>query len=79
MEKDKEFQRNRPAEEGRSNDPHIRDEDARRPGVSTMSSTPNDEANEDLTETAADNFDEEPRDPKADKRFDEAGHTGSDE
>lgn len=63
--------RNLPSDEGKQNDPNKRDEDARQPGVSTMSSGKNDEANQHLTETAADDFREEPRDSKADKRFNE--------
>lgn len=64
--------RNVPADEGRRNDPHKRDEDARQPGVNTLSSSENDEANQHLTRTASDNFQEsKPGDEKADKRFDE--------
>jgi hypothetical protein len=65
--------RNVPSDEGKQNDPHKRDEDARQPGVSTMSSGENDEANQHLTETASDGFREEPKDPNGDKRFNEVG------
>ena len=63
--------RNRPSEEGRNNDPFTRDDDARQPGVNTMSSSENDNANEDLTETGARDFREDKDDERADTRFDE--------
>lgn len=53
---DKDIKRNAPAEEGRKNDPHVRDESAAQPGINTVSSGPNDEANEHLTKTGSDNF-----------------------
>ena len=72
MEKNTDPKRNVPSDEGRSNDPHIRDEDARQPGVNTMSSGPNDDANQHLTKTTSDNFIEDSEgDEKADKKFDE--------
>jgi hypothetical protein len=71
MEKETDPIRNRPAVEGRDNDPNVRDEDARRPGVNTMSSTDQDSENEKVSETAADNFREEKKDQRADPRFDE--------
>lgn len=70
MEK-KEFNRNNPSDEGRDNDPNIRDESAAQPGVNTMSSAKNDDANQHLTRTAADNFDENNKDGDADARFNE--------
>lgn len=64
--------RNVPADKGRRNDPHMRDEDARQPGVNTLSDSKNDEANQHLTRTASDGFrKDEAGDEKADKRFDE--------
>lgn len=64
--------RNIAAEKGRNHDPQLRDEDAVQPGVNTVSSTDNDEANQHKTLTASDNFREDkPGDEKADKRFDE--------
>jgi hypothetical protein len=64
--------RNVPAEEGRNNDPHMRDEDARQPGLNTISSAENDDVNQHLTRTASDDFKEDrPGDEKADKNFDE--------
>lgn len=72
MKENTEPERNLPADEGRRNDPHKRDEDARQPGVSTMSESENDEANQHLTRTTSDNFREDKEgDEKADKRFDE--------
>lgn len=62
---------NRPADGGRRNDPHTRDESAIQPGTNTISSSETDEVNQHLTRTASDNFRSEPRDPKADTRFDE--------
>jgi hypothetical protein len=66
-----EFNRNNPSDKGRDNDPNIRDESAAQPGVNTMSSARNDEANQHLTRTAADNFDESNSDADADTRFNE--------
>lgn len=73
MKADKDlFDRNRPADKGRDNDPNVRDESAVRPGVQTASSGPNDEANESLTKTASDNFDTDTGFGKgADPTFDE--------
>ena len=66
------LERNRPAEEGRRNDPNVRDESAIQPGVQTASSGPNDEANNRLTETASDSFDPNSEFGKnADPAFDE--------
>ncbi len=64
--------RNRPADEGSKGDPNIRDESAVQPGVSTLSSSKNDDVNQSLTRTASDSFrDDSEGDEKADKRFDE--------
>lgn len=49
--------RNQPSEEGRNNDPHTRDRSGTQPGVQTISKGANDESNQRLTETAADDFD----------------------
>ena len=71
MEGNKDITRNRPTEEGRRNDPNLRDEDARQ-GGNAMSSSETDSAKENLTRTSSDNFREDkPGDEKADKRFDE--------
>jgi hypothetical protein len=79
MDKKQDPIRNRPADIGTDNDPNVRDEDARQPGVNTISSSDTDEANQDLTETAASNFSEEPKDPRADLKFDEVDLTGRDD
>lgn len=72
MKEDKNMpERNRPSKEGRDNDPNIRDESALQPGVSTISSSDTDGASKDTTQIASDNFRTEPRDEKADTRFDE--------
>jgi hypothetical protein len=64
--------RTRPADEGKDNDPNIRDESALQPGVNTISSSENDDVNQHLTRTASDDFREDSEgDEKADKRFDE--------
>jgi hypothetical protein len=71
MQEEKDIIRNRPTEEGRRNDPNLRDEDARQ-GGNTMSTSETDSAKENLTRTTSDNFREDSNgDEKADKRFDE--------
>lgn len=70
------IKRNRPAEEGRRNDPHTRDDSAIQPGTNTVSSSDTDDVNQHLTRTSSDNFSEEPRDPKADPSFDEIAPRG---
>lgn len=68
----KEPRRNVPAEQGSNNDPNLRDESAAPPGVNTVSNSDYDEANEELTETAADGFrTETDEDPQADRSFDQ--------
>jgi hypothetical protein len=65
--------RNQPTEEGRNNDPNLRDESAIQPGINTTSSSDYDDDNEELTKTAADDFREEDDfDANADRSFDEA-------
>jgi hypothetical protein len=64
--------RNQPADEGRKNDPNLRDDSAAQPGVNTMSSSPSDEDNQEVTQTAADNFREQDlHDEKADADLDD--------
>lgn len=71
MQENNDITRNKPADEGRRNDPNLRDEDARQ-GANTMSSSETDGAKENLTRTSSDNFREDSKgDEKADKRFDE--------
>ena len=72
MSNDKDqIERNQPAEDGRKNDPDLRDRSDMQPGVSTMSSSPTDAANQQLTKTAADNFRTTDFGTGADKKFDE--------
>ncbi|HEX2608484.1 MAG TPA: hypothetical protein VHK91_13945 [Flavisolibacter sp.] len=63
--------RNRPSDKGTQNDPFIRDESAHQPGVNTMSSSDTDDLNNDLTETAGDDFRENKNDSKADADFED--------
>jgi hypothetical protein len=71
MQDEKDITRNRPTEEGRRNDPNLRDDDARQ-GANTMSTSETDGAKENLTRTTSDSFrEDEPGDEKADRRFDE--------
>lgn len=52
MNEDKNIERNRPSNEGRRNDPDIRDESAIQPGVSTISPSGTDDANQHVTDSA---------------------------
>ncbi len=71
-QKDDPIKRNQPADEGRRNDPNIREESAQQPGVNTYSSSNTDDDNEHLTKTASDNFDTDSDFGKnADPKFDE--------
>lgn len=72
MEDTTDPKRNRPSDQGKQDDPNIRDESAVQPGVSTLSTSENDEVNQHLTRTASDDFRQDAEnDSKADKRFDE--------
>ena len=63
--------RNEPADKGENNDPNVRDESASQPGINTVSDSTYDDDNEELTETAANDFREEKNvDPNADPTFD---------
>jgi hypothetical protein len=67
--------RNVPTEKGRDNDPNLRDETAIQPGISTVSNSDYDDDNEELTETAADDFREVDKgDSKPDPSFDEVDY-----
>ena len=73
MDNEKKIERNRPSEDGRRNDPDIRDESAIQPGVQTISPSSTDEADQKTTRSALDgpeltDFD---TDPNADLTFDE--------
>jgi hypothetical protein len=69
--RNKDIERNRPADKGRGNDPHIRDNSALQPGASTISKSDTDDVNQHLTKTTSDSYRTEPRDPKADPAFDD--------
>ena len=56
MDDKQQTERNRPVEQGRNDDPDIRDESAPQPGVNTMSPSKYDDDNQKLTKTAADDF-----------------------
>ena len=64
--------RDRPADEGRRNDPDLRDESGAQPGVGTMSSGPYDQANEHSSKSAADGY-KTPFGNDADKTYDDPG------
>ena len=67
-------ERNRPVDAGRDKDPNVRDDSAIQPGVSTISSSDTDSANQELTKTTADgNKAPSESDAKADPVFDEIG------
>jgi hypothetical protein len=73
MDNEKKIERNRPSEDGRRNDPELRDESAIQPGVQTISPSKTDDANQETTRSAMDgpeltDFD---TDPNADPSFDE--------
>jgi hypothetical protein len=73
MNDEKHIERNRPSDEGRRDDPDIRDESAIQPGVQTISPSSYDDANQNTTKSALDGpeltqFD---TDTKADPGFDE--------
>ena len=73
--KPKDLNRNKPTEEGKNNDPNLREESAAQPGINTVSNSDYDEDNEELTETAADDFrDEDDSDAHADPSFDEVDY-----
>lgn len=71
MDNNKEFTRNKPADEGRNNDPHSREESGQQPGVSTYSSSETDGENQKITKTTGDGFREEAFGEDADATFDE--------
>lgn len=73
MDKDQnEFHRNLPADEGRRNDPHRREESGQQPGVNTYSSSDTDGTNQNLTKTTGDQYREESFGENADPGFDDA-------
>ncbi|RYD90959.1 MAG: hypothetical protein EOP50_15085 [Sphingobacteriales bacterium] len=71
-EKREDIERDRPTDEGRRNDPNIRDETGTQPGVNTMSSSKYDNDNQHSTKTAGDGY-KTPFGEDADKTFDDPG------
>ena len=72
MDEEKDIKRNRPSEEGRRNDPDIRDESAIQPGTSTISPSSTDATNQHVTKSALDGPERIPfdSDNNADPTFD---------
>ncbi|TCJ12427.1 hypothetical protein EPD60_14215 [Flaviaesturariibacter flavus] len=73
--KDKEkddIERAHPADEGRRDDPNIRDESGAQPGVNTMSGSSYDRDNQRTTKSAGDGY-KTPFGKDADKAFDDPG------
>jgi hypothetical protein len=68
----RETERARPSDEGRRNDPNIRDESAPQPGVNTISSSKYDDDNQRTTKSSADGY-KTPFGSDADKAFDDPG------
>ena len=70
--KETEPTRNRPAEEGRKNDPDVRDRSGIQPGADTISKSETDPSNQQPTQTARDDFRTKVEvDDHADPRYDE--------
>ena len=75
MNQEKDMKRNRPADEGRDNDPDLRDESAIQPGTSTISKSSTDDANQNVTRSALDGSEQTgfDTDTNADPAFDDIG------
>lgn len=73
MKKEDDIARNRPTEEGRKNDPDIRDDSAIQPGVQTISDSKYDDDNQSISSTAmgSSTISEADTDQSADPTFDE--------
>jgi hypothetical protein len=74
--------RNRPSDEGRNDDPLLRDDSAAQPGVNTMSSSDSDFEDDDLTETVSDTddvVDDDDADLDLDDDLDESDDDDDDE
>jgi hypothetical protein len=54
MNDEKDIKRNRPSDDGRRNDPDIRDESAIQPGTPTISPSSTDDANQQVSRSALD-------------------------
>ena len=70
MQPDNDPKRNKPADEGKNDDPNLRDRSGIRPGVSTISKSDSDSDNENLTETGK----ETEKDPRADRTLDDVDY-----
>ncbi|RYY90264.1 MAG: hypothetical protein EOO15_03400 [Chitinophagaceae bacterium] len=66
------IERARTSDEGRRNDPNVRDETGQQPGVGTISSSPYDEENQRPSKSAADGY-KTPFGEDADKTYDDPG------
>ena len=75
MERD-DTKRNQPADEGRRNDPNVRDETAIQPGTNTISSSKTDDANQHVTRSGMENQQASAEQDNADPTFDEIGNKG---
>jgi hypothetical protein len=75
MNQEKDFKRNRTSDEGRDNDPELRDESAIQPGTSTISKSNTDNANQQVTKSALDGREQTgfDTDTNADPAFDDIG------
>jgi hypothetical protein len=70
--KDKDIERNTPADEGSDNDPNIRDYSGQQPGTNTISKSDTDDLNQHITKTTGDSFRPDTgKDKNADPTFDE--------
>ena len=63
--------RNRTADKGSNNDPDLRDRSGQQPSASTYSETKDDNDNQEITRTSADNYEEGNFAEDADKTFDQ--------
>ena len=67
--------RNKAAEDGNNDDPQLRDDSMIQPGVNTVSSGKNDDADEQLTQTSADDYKTDDQDEaKPDRTFDQVDY-----
>ena len=73
MKENTDPERNRPAEKGEGNDPNLRDSSAAQPGVNTLSSSPSDSANEEVTKTNSGSFGDTTDEDFADEDFETGG------
>ena len=70
---------NRPSDEGRNNDPNLRDDSAAQPGISTMSGSDTDYSNEETTQSVSDIPETSDFDDDADEDLDEEDFDVDDE